>query len=168
MSDERRSTTPEYPIRDFRPEDMPGVAEVIRSVYREYNYVMDFDEFDRDIADIPATYQDVGGAFWVMADGTDVIGTVAVLPRENDTCELKRLYLRKRYRRAGLGTRLLKTMIGWAITHGFRRIVLWSDTLFDPAHRMYVKFGFTPTDKLRSIDPMNPTCVERYFVKEDL
>lgn len=157
-----------YDIRGYRPEDLPGVVEVIRSVLEEYNYVMDFDEFDRDLVDIPNAYQDAGGAFWVVNDGRGVIGTVAVLPQENDTCELRRLYIKKSHRGKGLGSRLINTVVGWALAGGFRRIVLWSDVLFEAAHHLYVKHGFTPTDTIRSIDPMNPTCVERFFAKEEL
>lgn len=167
MNNTSNSDSP-YEIRDYRPEDRPGVVEVIRSALEEYNYVMDFDEFDHDLVDIPNTYQDSDGAFWVVIDGGTVIGTTAVLPRENDTCELKRLYVKKSYRGKELGSRLVNTVIGWALAGGFRRISLWSDVLFEAAHHLYVKHGFTPTDKIRSIDPTNPTCVERFFVKEDV
>lgn len=157
-----------HTIRPYLPEDRPGVIRVIESVYREYNYVMGLDEFDRDLVDIPSTYQDSGGEFWVLESGGAVAGTTAVLARDAETCELKRLYLLKSFRRRGLGRTLAGTVIDWAREHGFRRIVLWSDTLFEPAHMLYVKCGFTPTGKTRSIDPLNPTCVERFFVKENL
>jgi GNAT superfamily N-acetyltransferase len=150
-------------IRTFQPEDKPGVVSVIKSVYDDFNYILDFDVFDADLVDIQSSYQDAGGAFWVLVDGGAVTGSVGVLPRDGDTCELKRLYLGKAHRRRGWGTRLLATARGWAISRGFRRMVLWSDVLFEPAHLLYVKSGFRATQKTRAVDPTNPTSVERFF-----
>jgi GNAT superfamily N-acetyltransferase len=153
-------------IRPFQPEDKPGVVSIIKAVYDDFRYIMDFEAFDADLADIQSTYQDAGGEFWVLADGGSVAGCVGVVPKEGDTCELKRLYLSKAYRRRGWGTRLLATARGWAMSKGFRRMVLWSDVLFEPAHRLYVKSGFKATQKTRAIDPNNPTSVERFFELE--
>jgi len=150
-------------IRSFRPEDKPGVVAVIKSVYDDFNYRIDFDVFEADLVDIQSTYEDAGGAFWVLDAGGTIGGCVAVLPREGDTCELKRLYLGKAHRRRGWGTRLLMTARGWAIAKGYRKMVLWSDVLFEPAHRLYVKSGFRATRQTRAIDPTNPTSVERFF-----
>ena len=150
-------------IRPFQPEDKPGVVNIIKSVYDDFRYIMDFEAFDADLADIQSTHQDAGGEFWVLDDGGVIVGSVGVLPKEGDTCELKRLYLGKAYRRKGWGTRLLATARGWAMAKGFRRLVLWSDVLFEPAHQLYIKTGFKATAKTRAIDPNNPTSVERFF-----
>jgi len=150
-------------IREFRPEDKPGVVAVIKSVYDDYNYAVDFDHFEADLVDVQSTYQDAGGAFWVLDDGGAIAGCVGVLPREGDTCELKRLYVGKAHRRRGLATRLLATARGWAMSRGFRRMVLWSDVLLTAAHALYLKKGFRPAGQTRAIDPTNPTSVERFF-----
>ncbi len=150
-------------IRSFRPEDKPGVLAIIKSVYDDYNYTIDFDHFEADLVDAQSTYQDAGGEFWVADDGGVVAGCVGVLLHDGDECELKRLYVGKSYRRRGLATRLLATAQGWAIAHGFRRMCLWSDVLLAPAHALYLKKGFRPGPQLRAIDPTNPTSVERYF-----
>lgn len=162
----RKPTGESFTIRDYRPEDFPGVVSVIKSVYIDYNYRMDYNQFDRDLADIPATYQDAGGAFWVLDTGTEIVGTIGVIPTDAETCELRRLYLKRVYRGQGWGSRLIQRVIDWADSHGCRRISLWSDILFEPARHLYVKLGFTPTKKTRAIDPMNPTSVERYFIRE--
>jgi len=162
------SSETRFEIRDYRPEDGPAVIEIIKSVAGEYNYTIDFEEFDHDLIDIPKTYQDSGGAFWVVTDGATVVGTVAVIPHYSEACELRRFYVRKSYRGKGLGSRLINTVYGWALSNGYRRIVLWSDVLFEPAHQLYLKHGFTASEKTRSTDPANPTSVERFFVKENL
>lgn len=150
-------------IRPFLPEDKSAVVSIIDSVYRDYNYKMDFDNFDSDLADIDATYRDSGGEFWVAEEEGIVVGCVGILPHAGDSCELKRLYVAKARRRCGLGTRLLSTARGWAIARGFRRMILWSDVLLSAAHELYVKSGFRATGQTRAIDPTNPTSVERRF-----
>jgi GNAT superfamily N-acetyltransferase len=150
-------------IRAFRPEDKPGIVAIIKSVYDDYNYVVDFDEFEADLVDVQSTYQDAGGEFWVADDAGVIAGCVGVLRYEGDACELKRLYVGKAYRRRGLATRLLATARGWALANGFRRMVLWSDVLLTAAHGLYLKTGFRPLPGTRAIDPTNPTSVERFF-----
>jgi putative acetyltransferase len=167
MGTSRRDTGERAPagpvIRPFRPEDKPGIVAVIKSVYDDFNYLIDFDVFEIDLVDIQSTYEDAGGAFWVLDDGGTIAGCVGVLPKEGDACELRRLYLGRAYRRRGWGTRLLMTARGWAIAKGFGRMFLWSDVLFEPAHRFYLKSGFKKTSETRAIDPTNPTSVERFF-----
>jgi putative acetyltransferase len=160
---EPRPPRAEPRIRPYQSEDKPGVVSVIRSTYEDFNYIFDFGVFEADLVDIQSTYQDAGGEFWVLDDAGMVAGCVGVLPKEGDACELKRLYLGKAHRRRGWGTRLLMTARGWALAKGFRRMVLWSDVLFEPAHRLYLKCGFSATQKTRAIDPTNPTSVERFF-----
>jgi putative acetyltransferase len=150
-------------IRTFRPEDKPGIVAVIKAVYDDYHYIIDFDEFEADLVDIQSTYQDAGGEFWVADDGGVIAGSVGFLPHENDTCELKRLYVAHAYRRRGLATRLLATAQGWALSRGFRRMTLWSDVLLTGAHALYLKKGFRRLPGTRAVDPTNPTSVERSF-----
>ena len=150
-------------IRRYRPEDGPEAVRVVRSIYDAYNFRMDFDEFDRDLADIPAYYQDSGGEFWVAESGGVIAGVIGVVPREGETCELKRLYVSMSWWGKGLGSALIGTVIAWAKDHGYPRIVLWSDVLFERAHGIYLKHGFRATGETRAIDPVNPTSVERFF-----
>ncbi len=152
-----------YLIRRYRPEDRPDAVRIIKSIYDAYNFLMDFEEFDRDLADIEGYYQDSGGEFWVAESGGTIDGVIGVLPREGETCELKRLYVSMSRWGRGLGGTLIGTVITWAEDHGYRRIILWSDVLFERAHNLYLKHGFRATGETRAIDPVNPTSVERFF-----
>jgi GNAT superfamily N-acetyltransferase len=153
-------------IRPYRPEDHPEVMSVIKSVFKDHNFTFDPEKFDSDLNAIDESYHDAGGEFWVLETDGAVTGTVAAIPRDGETCELKRLYLLHPYRGRGHGLRLIETVIEWAHTNGRRRIVLWSDVAFTAAHRLYEKSGFTATQETRSIDPRNPKSVERFFVRE--
>ncbi len=150
-------------VRHYRPEDHPTIVHIIKSIYDDFSYTMDFERFDRDLVDIDSTYRDSGGEFWVVDDGGEVSGATGVLPLDGETCELKRLYVDKGKWGRGFGSTLIKTVISWARDNGYPRVVLWSDVLFENAHRLYVKHGFEAGQETRAIDPMNPTSVERFF-----
>jgi putative acetyltransferase len=155
-------------IRRFRPEDGPGVISVILSVYRTLGYEMDFEQFDRDLADIAAFYQDSGGEFWVLEDRTEIAGCVGVTIEGGERCELHRLYLLSSNRGKGWGRKLIRAVEGWSESRGFGEIILWSDIRFETAREVYIRCGFEPTTETRAIDPVNPGSIERLFVKSSI
>ncbi len=150
-------------IRPYLPEDHPGVIHVVRSSYDSLGYKMDFCEFDRDLASIPATYQDGGGQFWVLEDGGLVAGCVGVTREDAEMCELHRLYLLPSQRGGGFGRKLIETVVSWCRDNGCGVIFLWSDIKFEAAREVYIHCGFSPSQKTRAIDPVNPGSIERYF-----
>jgi GNAT superfamily N-acetyltransferase len=124
---------------------------------------MEFDEFDRDLASIPETYQDGDGEFWVLEDDGTVAGCVGVTSEGAERCELHRLYLMPSYRGRGMGRTLIETVLSWCRKRGCREVYLWSDIKFETAREVYIRCGFSPSASTRAIDPVNPGSVERYF-----
>ncbi|MCK4548678.1 MAG: GNAT family N-acetyltransferase [Candidatus Krumholzibacteria bacterium] len=150
-------------IRPYLPEDGPGVIVVVKASYDAFGYTMDFTEFDSDLASIPAVYRDSGGEFWILEEDGLVAGCVGVTREDAERCELHRLYLLPSHRGRGLGRQLVETVIAWCRENGCREIVLWSDIKFEAAREVYIRCGFSPTQKTRAIDPVNPGSTERYF-----
>jgi putative acetyltransferase len=52
------------------------------------------------------------------------------------------LYVGRRWRKRGLGERLAALVEAEAGTRAARSIVLWSDTRFEDAHRLYERLGY--------------------------
>ena len=150
-------------IRPYLPEDQPGVIQTVQSSYDFLGYTMDFGEFDRDLADIPGTYQDTGGEFWVVDDDGVIGGCVGVTHEDAERCELHRLYLLPSQRGKGLGRALIETVIAWCREQGCRELFLWSDIKFEAAREVYIRCGLSPSQKTRASDPVNPGSIERYF-----
>ncbi len=71
-----------------------------------------------------ASYNDIENTFEVFfcltIDNDQVIGTVALKKLDDNTAELKALYLDRRYRGQGLGKLLIDTIIGEARTSDFK------------------------------------------------
>lgn len=133
---------PQLALVPFESRHAPGVVEVIRSVFVEYRMTFDLSGYDADLRDIPASYLARGGTFAVLVDGTRVMGTVAVLPRDAAECEIKRLYLRPEVRGQGHGRRLLEHALDWARAAGYRRAIAWSDARLGTAHEVYRRMRF--------------------------
>jgi GNAT superfamily N-acetyltransferase len=150
-------------IRPYLPEDGPGVIAAVKASYDFLGYTMDFGEFDSDLADIPAVYQESGGEFWVLMEDGLVAGCVGVTRETAEKCELHRLYLIPSQRGRGSGRALIETVISWCREKGCAELCLWSDIRFEAAREVYIRCGFSPTAQTRAIDPVNPGSVERYF-----
>ena len=66
------------------------------------------------------------------------------------------LVLNHEYRGTGLGERLTKLAIDEARKQSADKMVLWTDTRFASAHRLYERLGFTKTGT-RELDDINNT-----------
>lgn len=144
-------------IRLAERNDQPQIVRLIADILREYGDTICLDNCDSDLLDLQKNFTTAGGAFWVLEEVGQIIGTVAITPSEdilNDqvsTCLLKRLYLHQKHRGADWGRKLMQTAVDWAQSQGFRRLELWSDTRFSRAHNFYQKFGCTMTGATRTI-----------------
>jgi GNAT superfamily N-acetyltransferase len=87
-------------------------------------------------------YTDKGGALWAAEADGRIAGMVAVLPKDADAWEICRMYTLPSLHGSGLGQRLLHMAEAHARAAGAARLVLWSDTRFDRAHRFYEKHGY--------------------------
>ena len=80
---------------------------------------------------------------------------VATVPLGGGEWEIKRLYVARPLRGAGLALRLLATAEGFAAERRAARLVLWSDTRFDRAHRFYEKQGYVRAGPVRALNDLS-------------
>ena len=77
----------------------------VRALLREYAaslpFELDFQGFDRELAELPGAYAPPRGALLVARTAGIVSGCVALRPLEGDSCELKRLFVRPAARGSG-------------------------------------------------------------------
>jgi GNAT superfamily N-acetyltransferase len=111
--------------------------------------VLDVDGEMPELRALASHYADKGGALWVAEAGGQIIGMVATAPHDADTWEICRVYTMPSTHGGGLGERLLTTAEAHARDAGGRRLVLWSDTRFDRAHRFYEKHSYVRHGPIR-------------------
>ena len=136
------------------PEDVPGILALISEVYGEYDCVLDAETEERHLLEPGPYFHAHDGEFWVVEDEGIVRATVAVMLHE-DAGELKSLYVHSSLRRQGWGRRLTTLAIDYARAGGKRKMILWSDTRFLDAHKLYRSMGFRETGSRELFDSNN-------------
>ncbi len=157
MIDERPAPDAGVGLRPADRDDVPGVVGLIGRVYEEYGFVYDPAVEVPDLLDFAAHYQPPRGAFFVLWQGPRLAGSIGVERVGADSAELHRLYLDRDLRGRGLGQALVEEVVAWCRARAIRRLVLWSDTRFERAHRLYERMGFQRTGERVLPDDANQT-----------
>lgn len=99
--------------------------------------------FDAELAGLPGKYATPAGALLLAIDddGT-AAGCVALRPRGEGICEMKRLYVASAYRRHGLGGMLVHAILHRAKQIGYERMRLDTVPGLAAALELYRKLGF--------------------------
>ncbi len=70
------------------------------------------------------------------------IGGGAIRKYDEETVELKRVFVRPEYQGRGIGSRLVSLLIEWAMELGYRRMMLETGELLTESCALYRKLGF--------------------------
>lgn len=88
-----------------------GTIEIVRELFLEYGALPDANIAQHEIAGLPGEYVPPTGALLVALDDKSGAGCVALRKLEQQTCEMKRLYVRPKYRGQGMGKELVLEII---------------------------------------------------------
>ena len=127
---------------------MPGVVALVRDTLAEFGLRFgEGSKTDDELVNLPASYDDGGGAFWVAVDqGDRIVGTCGVFPVAPGDMELRKMYLHPDTRGAGVGKRLLEESIAWCRGRGAGRVVLDTTEKMTRAIAFYEANGFVRDD----------------------
>ncbi len=132
------------------PVETAAQLDTVRELFREYAAQLGvdlcFQNFERELATLPGDYAAPGGVLLLaLVDGA-AAGCVALRPLADvdypNACEMKRLYVRRAFRRFGLGRLLAQQLMDLATQAGYSTLLL--DTLDDmeAARGLYTTLGF--------------------------
>jgi len=141
-------------IRPVTKRDVPQVIKLISDVWAEYECVLDVEREETYLLSPDEYFRAKEGGFWVAENNNKIVATVAVQMLGEKTAELKSLYVHKDFRRAGLGQKLTEFTVLFAGHKGANEMILWSDTRFTKAHRLYERLGFKRVS-YRELDDLN-------------
>jgi GNAT superfamily N-acetyltransferase len=135
------------------PAEMVTVVpyrEELRAAFEQLNrewieQYFEVEEADRQVFSNPeAAILEPGGQIFFALAGSDVVGTCAIVRHGPEEYEIAKMAVAPRARGQGLGDRLMEAAIGHALKCGARRIIIVSNTVLEPAIRLYRKHGFVP------------------------
>ena len=139
-------------IRRMTPGDLDAAKRVILGVAARLFQPDRADAFVErwwlrltDVDDWPRVYGPPRGTFLVALVDGRLVGTGAIRPIDDDTAELKRMWLLEAYQGRGIGYRLFSLLSQFARAAGYRQMWLSTDNIVQSrAVRFYERLGFRP------------------------
>jgi len=138
------------PRIDLITPDQPQLLNAVRGIFLEYasslNVDLCFQDFAAELDQLPGEYAAPRGALLLACVEGEVAGCCALRPLDNcdhtNAAEMKRLYVRNRFRGHGLGRQLAEAILLEARRAGYSCVLL--DTLDDmeAARALYEDLGF--------------------------
>ncbi len=131
-------------IREYKSEDKEEIIEMVSEilgcifngdpaqfeVLKEFNITKDY------ILYLVAEIQ---------GNEKKIVGTIALKKIDKEEVRLKRIYVRKEYRKRGIAQKLLNQLVKFAKESGYKKILLHTYPTMKNAHKFYKKNGFIVT-----------------------
>ena len=130
------------------PETLDATREIFTEYAQGLGVDLCFQSFDVELSGLPGDYAAPRGALLLAWVDGSVAGCCALRPLDTvdyaNAAEMKRLFVRKPFRRFGLGRLLVDAILDAARQAGYDRVLL--DTLDDmeAARALYDDVGFEP------------------------
>ena len=148
--------------RAATPADWAEVDRLVRAYLAELPFEIDFQDLDRELAELPREYGPPAGAGLLARVGGAAVGVVGVRPfgpPDSGDAELKRMYVGPEARGTGAGRALGAAAVAAAQDLGYRRLLLDTVASMRSAIAIYEALGFEPTQPYRH----NPLPDARFF-----
>ena len=133
-----------YVLRPHQAGDMGWVIHRHGALYtQEYGW----DEtFEALVAEIAArfirTFNPKRERCWIAERGEEIVGSVFLVEKSKTVGQLRLMYVEPKARGLGIGTRLVEECLRFARQAGYRKVVLWTNSVLLAARHVYQKAGF--------------------------
>lgn len=131
-------------IRKYKPEDKEQIIEMVSEILgnifngdpTQFKVLKEFNITKNYVLYLVAETQ---------GSEKRIIGTMALKKIDNETVRLKRMYVRKEYRKRGISQKLLNEIIKFAREKGYKKILLHTYPTMKNAHKFHKRNGFVET-----------------------
>ncbi|MBL4708638.1 MAG: GNAT family N-acetyltransferase [Flavobacteriales bacterium] len=140
----------EIKIIDYEDKYAKYFAQINFQWLDAYFYI---ENYDREVLTKPEKYIiEPGGHILFAKVENKIVGTVALIVREEGTYELSKMGVLKGYRGFKIGQKLMDAALSYCKKAGKTRVILDSSTKLTPALSLYKKLGFIEIP----VDPNTP------------
>ncbi len=127
-------------IIPFQPQLAPVFAELNKAWLTEYFYIEPKDTALLD--NCQKEIIDKGGVIFFAQIKETIVGCLALLPMDAHSVELGKMAVIQEYQGQKIGHQLLEFTIDYCRKKQKTSIILYSNTVLQPAIHLYKKFGF--------------------------
>jgi DNA-binding MarR family transcriptional regulator/GNAT superfamily N-acetyltransferase len=133
-----------YLLRSHRPGDMGWIIHRHGALYAEEHR---WDEtFEALVAEIAAkfirTFDPKREHCWIAEREGEIVGSVFLVGKSPTVGQLRLMYVEPKARGLGIGSRLVEECLRFARQVGYRKVVLWTNSVLLAARHIYDKAGF--------------------------
>jgi DNA-binding MarR family transcriptional regulator/GNAT superfamily N-acetyltransferase len=131
-------------LRGLQPGDIGWITHRQAVLYHEeYGWDMTYEAL---IAKIMGRFieklEPADEKAWVAERDGVIVGSIFCVRRSRTVAQLRLLYVEPAARGTGLGTRLVNECMEFARARGYRRMMLWTNSVLHAARRIYERAGF--------------------------
>lgn len=118
-----------------------------RTLFSEYaaelpGVDLEFQGFAQELDALPGAYAPPRGCLLLARHSGAVAGCIALRPIDQTTCEMKRMYVRPKFRKLQIGRALAQVLVAEARRLGYERMRLDTLPTMRSAIRVYESLGF--------------------------
>jgi DNA-binding MarR family transcriptional regulator/GNAT superfamily N-acetyltransferase len=147
----RREDKTPYILRQHQPGDLGWVVHRHGALYaQEYGWD---EQFEALVAQIAAKflqhYDPKRERCWIAEKDGQIVGSVFLVKQSTSAAQLRLLLVEPRARGLGIGSRLVDECVRFARQAGYRKVILWTNSVLRSARRLYERAGFRLVRKER-------------------